>query len=130
MLQATGETITEDDIEELMKDGDKNNDGRIDYDGRTLSCVWVGHKPLVSPLGSAMVLVAFSDEHELMHTELGNESDRSMCAQGWGDSYTCEMGARTWGCLNSPLAALRHCHFSSLPSCPLNTSTISEGLYL
>ena len=29
MLQATGETITEDDIEELMKDGDKNNDGRI-----------------------------------------------------------------------------------------------------
>lgn len=36
MLQATGETITEDDIEELMKDGDKNNDGRIDYDGRTL----------------------------------------------------------------------------------------------
>lgn len=37
MLQATGETITEDDIEELMKDGDKNNDGRIDYDGE-----WVG----------------------------------------------------------------------------------------
>lgn len=34
MLQATGETITEDDIEELMKDGDKNNDGRIDYDGK------------------------------------------------------------------------------------------------
>lgn len=42
MLQATGETITEDDIEELMKDGDKNNDGRIDYDGRTLSCMWFG----------------------------------------------------------------------------------------
>lgn len=39
MLQATGETITEDDIEELMKDGDKNNDGRIDYDGRTPSCM-------------------------------------------------------------------------------------------
>lgn len=36
MLQATGETITEDDIEELMKDGDKNNDGRIDYDGEGL----------------------------------------------------------------------------------------------
>ncbi|KAH0630046.1 hypothetical protein JD844_012629 [Phrynosoma platyrhinos] len=32
MLKATGETITEDDIEELMKDGDKNNDGKIDYD--------------------------------------------------------------------------------------------------
>ncbi|OCT83294.1 hypothetical protein XELAEV_18025831mg, partial [Xenopus laevis] len=32
MLEATGETITEDDIEELMRDGDKNNDGRIDYD--------------------------------------------------------------------------------------------------
>lgn len=36
MLQATGETITEDDIEELMKDGDKNNDGKIDYDGEWL----------------------------------------------------------------------------------------------
>lgn len=35
MLESTGEAITEDDIEELMKDGDKNNDGRIDYDGKT-----------------------------------------------------------------------------------------------
>lgn len=33
MLESTGEPITEDDIEELMKDGDKNNDGKIDYDG-------------------------------------------------------------------------------------------------
>ena len=33
MLESTGETITEDDIEELMKDGDANLDGRIDYDG-------------------------------------------------------------------------------------------------
>lgn len=33
MLESTGESITEDDIEELMKDGDKNNDGKIDYDG-------------------------------------------------------------------------------------------------
>lgn len=35
MLESTGEIITEDDIEELMKDGDKNNDGKIDYDGTT-----------------------------------------------------------------------------------------------
>lgn len=35
MLESTGEAITEDDIEELMKDGDKNNDGKIDYDGET-----------------------------------------------------------------------------------------------
>lgn len=48
MLQATGETITEDDIEELMKDGDKNNDGRIDYDGRSLSCVQFGCESLGS----------------------------------------------------------------------------------
>lgn len=34
MLELTGESITDDDIEELMKDGDKNNDGKIDYDGR------------------------------------------------------------------------------------------------
>lgn len=44
MLQATGETITEDDIEELMRDGDKNNDGKIDYDGEWsyTVCVWFG----------------------------------------------------------------------------------------
>lgn len=36
MLESTGEAITEDDIEELMKDGDKNNDGKIDYDGEQL----------------------------------------------------------------------------------------------
>lgn len=34
MLEATGEVITEDDIDELMRDGDKNNDGKIDYDGK------------------------------------------------------------------------------------------------
>lgn len=39
MLESTGETITEDDIEELMKDGDKNNDGKIDYDGERLSFI-------------------------------------------------------------------------------------------
>lgn len=43
MLESTGEPITEDDIEELMKDGDKNNDGKIDYDGesrfRTAECL-------------------------------------------------------------------------------------------
>lgn len=37
MLESTGEAITEDDIEELMKDGDKNNDGKIDYDGMEAS---------------------------------------------------------------------------------------------
>lgn len=36
MLESTGEAITEDDIEELMKDGDKNNDGKIDYDGKLI----------------------------------------------------------------------------------------------
>lgn len=38
MLEATGETITEDDIEELMMDGDKNTDGKIDYDGKQALC--------------------------------------------------------------------------------------------
>lgn len=40
MLEATGEAITEDDIEELMKDGDKNNDGKIDYDGEVLTMTY------------------------------------------------------------------------------------------
>lgn len=42
MLENTGEQITEDDIEELMKDGDKNNDGKIDYDGMTGSRNTIG----------------------------------------------------------------------------------------
>lgn len=33
ILRATGEHVTEEDIEDLMKDSDKNNDGRIDFDG-------------------------------------------------------------------------------------------------
>lgn len=33
MLKATGEMISEDDVEELMKDGDRNYDRKIDYDG-------------------------------------------------------------------------------------------------
>lgn len=40
MLESTGEAITEDDIEELMKDGDKNNDGKIDYDGKFALRTW------------------------------------------------------------------------------------------
>lgn len=42
MLESTGEIITEDDIEELMKDGDKNNDGKIDYDGEGPEAEWGG----------------------------------------------------------------------------------------
>ena len=33
ILRATGEHVTDEDIEDLMKDSDKNNDGRIDFDG-------------------------------------------------------------------------------------------------
>lgn len=43
MLESTGEAITEDDIEELMKDGDKNNDGKIDYDGKEFGKLRHGH---------------------------------------------------------------------------------------
>lgn len=45
MLESTGEAITEDDIEELMKDGDKNNDGKIDYDGEEFGPVF---RPILS----------------------------------------------------------------------------------
>lgn len=33
ILRATGEPVTDEDIEDMMKDSDKNNDGRIDFDG-------------------------------------------------------------------------------------------------
>lgn len=49
MLESTGEAITEDDIEELMKDGDKNNDGKIDYDGMEASPLTVQQTPNVCP---------------------------------------------------------------------------------
>lgn len=47
ILRATGEHVTEEDIEDLMKDSDKNNDGRIDFDGerQPRSC------SLLSPFG-------------------------------------------------------------------------------
>lgn len=33
IFRASGEHVTDEEIESLMKDGDKNNDGRIDFDG-------------------------------------------------------------------------------------------------
>nr|XP_034956940.1 troponin C, skeletal muscle-like [Zootoca vivipara] len=32
IFRISGESVTDEEIEELMKDGDKNNDGRIDFD--------------------------------------------------------------------------------------------------
>lgn len=45
IFRASGEHVTDEEIESLMKDGDKNNDGRIDFDGegqRVLLALWVG----------------------------------------------------------------------------------------
>lgn len=33
IIRSTGEAISEDEIDELMKDGDKNADGMLDFDG-------------------------------------------------------------------------------------------------
>lgn len=33
IIRSTGETISEEEIDELLKDGDKNNDGMLDFDG-------------------------------------------------------------------------------------------------
>lgn len=35
IIRSTGESITEDEIDELLKDGDKNADGMLDFDGKT-----------------------------------------------------------------------------------------------
>lgn len=35
ILRSSGESITDEEIEELLKDGDKNNDGKIDFDGES-----------------------------------------------------------------------------------------------
>ena len=34
IIRSTGEAISEEEIDELMKDGDKNADGMLDFDGR------------------------------------------------------------------------------------------------
>lgn len=36
IFQLSGESVTQEEIQELMRDGDKNNDGRIDFDGEQL----------------------------------------------------------------------------------------------
>lgn len=44
IFRASGEHVTDEEIESLMKDGDKNNDGRIDFDGESqlvLLALWV-----------------------------------------------------------------------------------------
>jgi len=33
IIRSTGEPVSEDEIDELMKDGDKNSDGMLDFDG-------------------------------------------------------------------------------------------------
>ena len=33
IIRSTGEPISEEEIDELLKDGDKNSDGMLDYDG-------------------------------------------------------------------------------------------------
>lgn len=37
IIRSTGESISEEEIDELLKDGDKNNDGMLDFDGMTLN---------------------------------------------------------------------------------------------
>lgn len=51
--------------------------------GLLLACDLVT-SPWSFPWAAPMVLVAFSDEHELTQAVLRNTPDRSMCAQGWG----------------------------------------------
>lgn len=53
MLESTGEAITEDDIEELMKDGDRNNDGKIDYDGEEFEVCQTFRRDMVTWLCKA-----------------------------------------------------------------------------
>lgn len=41
IIRSTGEQVTEDEIDELLKDGDKNSDGMLDFDGNCnfLTCL-------------------------------------------------------------------------------------------
>ena len=55
IFRASGEHVTDEEIESLMKDGDKNNDGRIDFDGEGReSLVAVGRGPGGAPRGNVL----------------------------------------------------------------------------
>lgn len=43
-MRSIAEPLAEDEINELMADADKNNDGKIDFDGETLTLSNVLHK--------------------------------------------------------------------------------------
>lgn len=77
MLQATGETITEDDIEELMKDGDKNNDGRIDYDGEDGAL----DLPLPMPCWPPHLTHACPSLHRIPGVHEGGGVDADLCPE-------------------------------------------------
>lgn len=107
MLQATGETITEDDIEELMRDGDKNNDGRIDYDGRTPPYMQFGCEPLSALYRPGQIPRSWLPSWPGMRSHRQcwavSLTAAGVCART-GVSYTHEMVVGAWGCLNCPHA--------------------------
>ena len=42
IIRSTGEPVTEEEIDELMKDGDKNADGMLDFDGTCVMMMMLG----------------------------------------------------------------------------------------
>ena len=43
IIRSTGEAITEEEIDELLKDGDKNADGMLDFDGKMAFLLTIFH---------------------------------------------------------------------------------------
>lgn len=42
IIRSTGESVTEEEIDELLKDGDKNADGMLDFDGNSpFNMLWM-----------------------------------------------------------------------------------------
>jgi hypothetical protein len=56
IFRASGEHVTDEEIESLMKDGDKNNDGRIDFDGEGRGSVRDVAGVQVAPAWMSLVL--------------------------------------------------------------------------
>lgn len=82
IFRASGEHVTEEEIEELMKDGDKNNDGRIDFDGERSSAWPSRFAP--SPQGPRSQLLPPSPRgpSRHLHPPMGSSAlhQRSPCA--------------------------------------------------
>lgn len=72
IIRSTGEPITEDEIDELMRDGDKNADGMLDFDGTSQNRL--SHREVVEFFKSLQMNGLTAAHAALLHLLFQNSS--------------------------------------------------------